>query len=283
MSSSSALFSLKRDAKRLISAFRHGDPVAIQRIMKHAPRFSSVSPKRTFRLADALHVIAREQGFVSWPKLKAAFADTLAPLQETPLRAPFRLPPRGTWKHSDIVHAERVITTMAAHLDAVALAALFARLPLHVILSIRHHLIEAGCHTEVMDALLHGLAHPHAHVRHDCAHALDHLADDRCIPALRQLLGDPVPRVRRMALHVLCCDRCKAVPFPQSGDLATVVLHHAQHDPSINVRRHATTALGGFGEDVRVVGALRSMLAHETDPAVLREARRSLRRCQISK
>lgn len=53
---------LRKRAKDLLKAHRAGDPVA-------AERLSSARPP--VKLADAQHVIAREQGFPSWPKLKS--------------------------------------------------------------------------------------------------------------------------------------------------------------------------------------------------------------------
>ncbi|MDF0598871.1 ankyrin repeat domain-containing protein [Psychromarinibacter halotolerans] len=57
---------LRRVAKGLRKAFEAGDPAAVARV--HA-----VLPKaQTLRHTDALHVIAREEGFASWPRLKFA-------------------------------------------------------------------------------------------------------------------------------------------------------------------------------------------------------------------
>src|SRR5215472_656548 len=52
---------LKKQAKELLQAFHQGDPAAIESF-----RSSDASPI----LAGALHVLAREYGFPSWPKLK---------------------------------------------------------------------------------------------------------------------------------------------------------------------------------------------------------------------
>jgi HEAT repeat protein len=112
----------------------------------------------------------------------------------------------------------------------------------------------------------------------NAAHALDHFADDRCVGPLRQLVDDPVPRVRRMALHVLSCDVCKLALLSAVDDLVALVIDRALADPSIQVRRHATVALGGVGRDTRVEHVLQTLAAQETDPAIRREARQAVRR-----
>jgi len=89
-----------------------------------------------------------------------------------------------------------------------------------------------------------------------------------------------VPRVRRMALHVLGCEVCKLNPLPVHDDLVALVIARAFTDPSINVRRHATVALGSFPGDARAIQALESLAIQETDRAIRREARNALRRCQ---
>jgi ankyrin repeat protein len=59
---------LRRQAKELRNAARHGDPRAAERIA------DQLSPRsgESVTLAAAQLVIAREHGFASWPKLKAA-------------------------------------------------------------------------------------------------------------------------------------------------------------------------------------------------------------------
>src|SRR3977135_1322073 len=55
---------LKRQAKELLHDFQQGEPAAIDRLRSLAS--ASAAPK----LADAQHVIARDYGFATWPKLK---------------------------------------------------------------------------------------------------------------------------------------------------------------------------------------------------------------------
>ncbi|MCR9060392.1 MAG: ankyrin repeat domain-containing protein [Rhodobacteraceae bacterium] len=56
----------KNAARRLRKSHAKGDPEAIARVVKH------VSVEKKLRHADFLHVIAREGGHESWPKLKFA-------------------------------------------------------------------------------------------------------------------------------------------------------------------------------------------------------------------
>ena len=59
---------LRRQAKELRDAARHGDPAAVERFARH----HRTAPPGVVTLAAAQLVIARELGFASWPQLKAA-------------------------------------------------------------------------------------------------------------------------------------------------------------------------------------------------------------------
>ena len=59
---------LKKQARKLLREFLQDDPAAVGRFRQAATASSAGSAPK---LADALHVIAREYGFDSWPKLKA--------------------------------------------------------------------------------------------------------------------------------------------------------------------------------------------------------------------
>jgi len=63
----SSLESYKKSARRLRKAHAGGDADAVARVSAH------VDPGKALRHADFLHVIAREEGHESWPKLKFAF------------------------------------------------------------------------------------------------------------------------------------------------------------------------------------------------------------------
>lgn len=67
---------LKDQARDLVQARQRGNSEAIARIRAYLPRLSQASDAEIlaadFPLHDALWIIAREYGFASWPKLKAA-------------------------------------------------------------------------------------------------------------------------------------------------------------------------------------------------------------------
>jgi ankyrin repeat protein len=69
-----SLTQLKHQARDLLNAQKVGDEDAIRRIRESHPRFSQASEADVraarFTLSSAQLVIAREYGFVSWPKLK---------------------------------------------------------------------------------------------------------------------------------------------------------------------------------------------------------------------
>lgn len=72
MSRELSLDSLRLDAKRLHRAYIAREPWAVQRLQQHPPRRDPADLKR----ADFLQVVARENGFASWPRLKLA-AETM--------------------------------------------------------------------------------------------------------------------------------------------------------------------------------------------------------------
>lgn len=135
-----------------------------------------------------------------------------------------------------------------------------------------------------IDDLVRGLKHPHSNVRWWCAQMLDHAADDTCVPALFDLLNDPVPRVRRMAVHALACQRCKAVPL--HADMTDMLLDFALHDPNLKVRGEAVFGLAFVPANPRVPDALQHIIAEfesvqpksQTQRNLLNGARWSLKR-----
>lgn len=62
----------KAQAKDLMKAARAADPQAIERIRAHHPEHDHLAASNHLRLADTQLVIARENGYPSWPKLKSA-------------------------------------------------------------------------------------------------------------------------------------------------------------------------------------------------------------------
>ncbi|MCR9275881.1 MULTISPECIES: ankyrin repeat domain-containing protein [Mameliella] len=67
-----SLDSLRLEAKRLHRAYVAREVWALQRLQQHPPRRAPDTPRR----ADFLHVIAQENGFPSWPRLKLAAETT---------------------------------------------------------------------------------------------------------------------------------------------------------------------------------------------------------------
>ncbi|GGF48725.1 Ankyrin repeat [Mameliella alba] len=67
-----SLDSLRLEAKRLHRAYVAHEVWALQRLQQHPPRRAP----DTLRRADFLHVIAQENGFPSWPRLKLAAETT---------------------------------------------------------------------------------------------------------------------------------------------------------------------------------------------------------------
>ena len=64
----------KKRARELLRAIRGGQPDALARLRRQDPRWADVNDAHVRQLAalhDALYTLAREQGFASWPKLKA--------------------------------------------------------------------------------------------------------------------------------------------------------------------------------------------------------------------
>ena len=86
------------------------------------------------------------------------------------------------------------------------------------------------------------IEHPNPMVRRVCLDILDHLDDASGLETFRQALrDDPVPRVRRHAIHALTCVKCSGRPIVGAAldDLA----HCARDDPNARVRREAAAAL----------------------------------------
>lgn len=125
-------------------------------------------------------------------------------------------------------------------------------------------------------AIRRGLAHPRPRVRVACADFYDHLGREEDVPVLCELLGDPVPSVRRQAVHSLACQRCK--PAPLQADLTETLIGLALHDPTPRVRREAVYGLRSRPAEPHTVAALERVLATDTNLKVVREAKSALQR-----
>jgi hypothetical protein len=95
-------------------------------------------------------------------------------------------------------------------------------------------------------ALLAGLDHPAWRVRHGCLVVLDHTdVDEETLARTVRALSDPHRKVRRAAMHLLGCARCKPEGFTgiEGVDLEGIYLSAAASDRSRRVRY---TAMGKF-------------------------------------
>ncbi len=268
---------LKNQAKDLLREYRLGHPGATRRMRALLPRSNGTASTGIdgsgFRLADALLVIAREYGFPSWQRLRAHVGAARA-AQDVAPDAASSPTPRVKMSTRFEEMAQRLIASAEQRDVEQVLTTILA--PLRDMLAVRAYLVEHQAHARVVDALLEWIADPRPRVRFLAAQAMDHFADQRCEEPLRRLLDDPVPRVRWAAIHSLSCDGCKITPLTPDGDLVGRLIELAMTDPSIRVRRVATYTLGGYSSDPRASTALESLLARETDRAVVRNARWAL-------
>jgi HEAT repeat protein len=236
-----SLEQLKNQAKDLLAAHRRGDLDAQARLHRWFP--PPAAPEGTeppaLRLNHAQLAIAREHGFSSWSRLAA-------------------------W-----VAREEVPASLAAQVELLGVRGW------RVISAAQKALAEAG--DAGIAAAIEGLSHPNPRVRMGAAAFMDHHADDSCVEKLLDLiLHDPVPYVRRVALHALECQKCK--PKPLTKDVTEVLLQVARKDPSPRVRYFALYGLGQQRHDPRIVEALSTALREEPNPKARGAAHVALKR-----
>lgn len=235
---------LKSQAKSLLKLALAGDQASLERLQ----RVNSLE----FTLADAQFVIAREYGFPNWARLKHHVAALQAPTLRTTARRAY------------IHQLAHQLLEAARTRDLEGLSAKVI-LPLRDLLDLRSRVVELGLHAVLVDGLLSGLESSHSRVRYLCADALDHLADERCAAPLERLLTDPVPRVRRAALHALSCDACKLAPLPKATNLFGTLMELSKSDPNARVRNAALEALVNSC-DPRAAPVLLELLVSEVIP-----------------
>jgi hypothetical protein len=127
-----------------------------------------------------------------------------------------------------------------------------------------------------MAAVIRGLAHPWARVRRGCAEFMDHHGTGSCVDALLRIARtDPIPYVRRVAVHSLGCQRCKVMPLRL--DLVAFLVERAAADDNIRVRREAVSGLSLQPPDPRAAEALRTILGAQTDRELRRLAHHALK------
>lgn len=98
---------------------------------------------------------------------------------------------------------------------------------------------------EAKEALIQGLKHSNAKVRWWCLQLMDHLADESFIPFILPLLGDPVGKVRKHAVHALTCEICKPdrCGLELSENVRVKIEEVARSDSDERVRNEARAAL----------------------------------------
>lgn len=270
---------LKRQAKDLLKAYRAGDPATRRLVERYGARQLEPGPARTLGLADAQHILAREYGFASWPKLKQ-HVETVLAAQHTLAAAPAMPDNRAARRQARELQTQAQAERLTAAAQEPDLGKLFQALilPRHDLVTVRAYLVDHQAYAAIINALLRGVDDPRARTRFLTAQAMDHFADPRCAEPLRRLLHDPIPRVRWAALHSLTCEACKLEQLPAPDDLVDNVIEMALHDASIKVRRVATYELGIVCQDERARAALVTILAHEPDRVIRRHAQAALAR-----
>jgi HEAT repeat protein len=104
-------------------------------------------------------------------------------------------------------------------------------------------LLVAGA--KAVPALKQGLSHPDPRVRIAVCMILDHSLEEECIPDLRANLTHEDEQVRAWAVHALACDRCKEGSCrPGEGDTMPLAIRMMFEDSSALVRCKAIALVG---------------------------------------
>jgi len=129
---------------------------------------------------------------------------------------------------------------------------------------------------EGMQAVIFGMEHPNARIRRACTAFMDHHGTEICVaPLTERLLTDPVPAVRREAVHALACQRCKSSPL--EADITLLLIDIYQNEPSRKVRYESLYALTQRMPDDGIRDLLFSILNEETDEKSRKLAHSALR------
>ena len=123
-------------------------------------------------------------------------------------------------------------------------------------------------------AIVDALRHPNPRVRAECLELLDHLADEASVPAMIAATSDPVPRVRRAAVHALGCQGCKSASL--CADLTAVFLPIAESDPAWRVRQEAVISIAQQAATDRSRATLAKLASADPHPSVRKQARWAL-------
>jgi hypothetical protein len=254
---------LKRFARALQKSAASGDSAALDRLRVF---FAGITPD-VVKLSHAQLVIAREYRSSSWPDLVARVEKRVAKRKAADER-------RQARKDDAYALAERWFSLARAD-DIDGLVRAFAVGKCRMVTARVLMQRDTVTYEAFLDVLLRGTTHANPRIRFECAHALDTFGSARCRDALIRLMDDPVPRVRWMAMHAVSCHACNDATCVDDEALHRRIAHSALTDESIQVRRHATAALGMIGA-LSEIDTLRTIVANDTDPALLRAARFAL-------
>ena len=237
--STPSLEHLRNQAKALLRAFHDGEIPALARINEHLSASPAGHHPPAVSLVSAQHVIAREHGFDSWPKLK---------------------------RHVLLLHEN---VQMLAHLRMQVERFASPKRDWRTLQDAAGELVKAG--EAGLEAAIEGLGHANPAVRRECAGYMDHNGTDACVPRLQFVaLNDPIPVVRRSAVHSLTCQRCK--PCPLIGDIAGFLIEVALSDSNLHVRREALYGLCWEPSNAQAVAGLRQIMETESNDYLLKMA-----------
>lgn len=187
-------------------------------------------------------------------------------------------PPQQRWKSRMQERADRVLS-LCRRGAVMEVLEEFQAVHSTDLQMIRTFLWESGEYERVVEVILEGLKLPDAKWRYEAVGMVDRFGDDRCVEPLSRLLTDPVPRIRRMALHSLGCQHCKITPLQSCTDYLPQIIEVSLHDPSVQVRRHAVYTLAEYHTDPRALSALQKMQATDPDARVRSYAEALLKHC----
>ena len=221
LTSATTLDQLKREAKQWLKALRAGDSEARARLLRAHP---GAPPDAGLRHVQ--HALAREFGFASWARLKAAAPAAIAnaltreePSRESPLQAILAAANAG-----DVV---RLTALLDAHPDLVSER---GTLPGHT--GLRTALHFGVAHEPVVRLLLERGADPNVRDEGDVAYPLHFAAENQDLPVIRLLLehgADPIGTGDGHELDVIGWATCWDYVTVQPDVLAFLLAHGARH------------------------------------------------------
>jgi hypothetical protein len=118
------------------------------------------------------------------------------------------------------------------------------------------------------------IEHPNPAVRWRCLDLLDHHGDDTIGPTVVRALDDPIPRVRRHAVHALTCARCRVGRL--AVDVLAELVRVTLNDSNEKVRLQAVDSVARLASDPRARAAVAQVAESDQSPIVRAAARRLL-------